>query len=573
MIEEYFNLLKPPFKLSADPHFYYDSESHRKAMAYLQYGLQQAEGFVVVTGDAGVGKSMLVEQLKLEIEEANIALAFIQTGHIERGEALDYVLSAYRLEPQGSSAVAKMEALEAFLSDQYAYGRQALLIVDEAQHLTRDVLEEFRILTNLSVDGAPLLQIFLVGQTELKETLSTPEMEQFRQRVIASCHLGALDEEEAAAYVDHRLASAGWEDDESAFTDVAHQLIYSYTKGVPRKINKLCSRLLLQTALDKKDFVDGATVRKVVEELQSESLNQNSGFDIKTDFTTPTNKLTAQVEDVAPVPDIINDDNVVPFAPSSALKDELEEAMQPLEEITLEELDVVNSDYSSSSGPHFETSFDKKPTSPSQEDEAPKAETVKMTERRKTPRPIDAIASVMDNLGKRKKPIQDLSAQDLSVIAGRANEPLTPTADPDLELPDTLFENDLPDDQPAASSLEEIAEQISANLDKEEELVLDDEDRVFVDDVTPLEEFSPDDELPLITSIGTGTTPAMNGVKQDLADFVADLRENLMATQQHMSVVRDRVEQVDTQRQERNLLISRKLHDVEILLQEMRGER
>jgi len=271
MIEDYFGLIKAPFKLSADPYFYFDSPTHRKAMSYLQYGIQQAEGFVVITGDTGVGKTTLVHQLLDGLDHSQIVTATMDIGHVAPGGALDQVLSAFRIEPAGNGASASIEALQEYLTDQVRDGRQAVLIVDEAQNLSPQTLEELRILTNLSYDGLPLLQIFLIGQSEIQDMIARPDMEQFRQRVIASYHVSALSREETAAYIDHRLYAAGFKDEQSLFTDRAQDLIYRHTGGVPRRINKLCARVLLQTALDEKEFVDAAVVQTVIDDLDVET--------------------------------------------------------------------------------------------------------------------------------------------------------------------------------------------------------------------------------------------------------------------------------------------------------------
>ncbi|NHK26945.1 AAA family ATPase [Parvularcula flava] len=270
MIEDYFGLIKAPFKLSADPYFYFDSPTHRKAMSYLQYGIQQAEGFVVITGDTGVGKTTLVHQLLNGLDNSQIVAATMDISHVAPGETLSQVLSAFRIEPAGTGASASIEALQEFLTDQVGDGRQAVLIVDEAQNLSPQTLEELRILTNLSYDGLPLLQIFLIGQSEMQDMIARSDMEQFRQRVIASYHVSPLTRDETAAYIDHRLYAAGFKDEQSLFTDRAQDLIYRHTGGVPRRINKLCARVLLQTALDEKDFVDAACVQAVIDDLDQE---------------------------------------------------------------------------------------------------------------------------------------------------------------------------------------------------------------------------------------------------------------------------------------------------------------
>ncbi|GGC99056.1 ExeA family protein [Aquisalinus flavus] len=295
MIEDYFGLIKAPFKLSADPYFYFDSPTHRKALSYLQYGIQQAEGFVVITGDTGVGKTTLVHQLLDGLDNNQIIAATMDISHVAPGQTLAQVLSAFRIEPAGAGAGAGLEALQEFLIDQIGDGRQAVLIVDEAQNLSPQTLEELRVLTNLSYDGLPLLQVFLIGQSEMQEMIARPDMEQFRQRVIASYHVSPLTRDETAAYIDHRLYAAGFKDEQSLFTDRAQDAIYHHTGGVPRRINKLCARVLLQTALDEKDFVDAACVQTVIDDLDEEMGGAQVGHGEE--------PVTVTQEDIIPVQD------------------------------------------------------------------------------------------------------------------------------------------------------------------------------------------------------------------------------------------------------------------------------
>jgi putative secretion ATPase (PEP-CTERM system associated) len=273
MYEEFFSFSAAPFRLNPDPKFFFGSRSHNKAMAYLHYGLRQAEGFIVITGEIGAGKSILIGHLIDQLDRSNVVAAHLLTTNLEPSALLSHILSAFRIEPSSTGKSAEIEAFEDFLFDQMNRGRRVLLIVDEAQNLPIRTMEELRMLSNMDYDGTPLFQVFMVGQPEFRGILAEPHMEQFRQRIIASYHLEPLGQGETTDYIRHRLALVGWNNDPS-ITDEAYKAIFLATGGVPRKINKLCNRILLYCSIEKLHAIDEGVVKAVVTDLKSENLER-----------------------------------------------------------------------------------------------------------------------------------------------------------------------------------------------------------------------------------------------------------------------------------------------------------
>lgn len=269
MYEEFFGFGGSPFRLAPDPKFFFGSKSHNKAMAYLHYGLRQAEGFIVITGEIGAGKSVLIGHLIDQLDRSNVLAANLLTPNLAPEDLLSHILSAFRIEPSGSGKTAEIEAFEDFLFDQMNHGRRVLLIVDEAQNLPVRTLEELRVLSNLEYDGTPLFQVFLVGQPDFRETMARSDMEQLRQRVIATYHLEPMSRTETEKYVEHRLTQVGWNGDPKISAD-AFDAIHAATGGLPRKIHKLCNRILLFCSVEKLHQVDGATIALVLSDMSAE---------------------------------------------------------------------------------------------------------------------------------------------------------------------------------------------------------------------------------------------------------------------------------------------------------------
>jgi len=268
MYEAFYHLQAKPFQLTSDPRFFYSSKGHRRAMAYLVYGVHQGEGFIVITGEVGAGKTMLASTLARKMASRNLVLAQVVSTSLEADDIVRMVAAAFGLSQENSKAML-LNRIEQFLIACQRQGKRVLLLVDEAQNLPSRSVEELRMLSNFVCADKPLLQTFLLGQPEFRRTLQSPEMEQLRQRVIASCHLGPLDGAETEAYIVHRLQTVGWRDDPSFGRDT-FDAIYQHSGGIPRKINILCDRLLLMGRLDEKHAFTVKEVAAVIDELQQE---------------------------------------------------------------------------------------------------------------------------------------------------------------------------------------------------------------------------------------------------------------------------------------------------------------
>lgn len=270
MYEEFYHLQAKPFRLSPDPGFYFASRGHKRALAYLRYGLNQSEGFVVITGDPGTGKTTLAQILLQEMGQTDVVVAHLTTTQLEADDMLRMVAASYGLRFEGVDKAGLLKTLEAFFLARSREHKRALLVVDEAQNLPPRSVEELRMLSNLQVGGQALLQIFMLGQAQFRQMLDRPDLEQLRQRVIANYHLSALAQDECKSYIESRLSQVGWHDD-PLITDEAYDAIFNYTAGIPRRINMLCDRVLLFSCLEDLHVIDGNVLRDVTDELQSET--------------------------------------------------------------------------------------------------------------------------------------------------------------------------------------------------------------------------------------------------------------------------------------------------------------
>jgi len=292
MYEEYFGLNKKPFQLTPDPEIFFASTGHQKALSYLQYGLSQGEGFIVITGGVGTGKTTIANHLISQLEEENIIAKQLVTPNLSPDDLIVAITKLFHLHPEGDSKAAHISELTDYMRRLNSLGRRLLLIIDEAQNLPIESVEELRMLSNIQVDGKAIIQSFLLGQSELQDILSAPQMEQFRQRVIASASLTPLSEEELSNYIVYRMSMAGWTK-EPLFTPDAVTLVHTFTGGIPRKINTFLDRVLLFSYMEEKQKVDIDVIKQVINEVSGE-LNHHDDHkhkDMKITHTATGTKL------------------------------------------------------------------------------------------------------------------------------------------------------------------------------------------------------------------------------------------------------------------------------------------
>lgn len=259
---DHFHLKERPFTLLPDPDFIYWSAAHRKAFTILEYGIVARAPITVITGDVGAGKTTLLQAL-LQAVEDDTTVGLISNAQGGRGELLRWALNALSVEtPPGIDYVALFQAMQDFLLEEYAAHRRVVLVIDEAQNLSVESLEELRMLTNINSNKDELLQLILVGQPELREVISRPELRQFAQRVVATFHIPPLDQKAVEEYIHHRLLHAGGTGAE--FTKEAIREVYKVSEGVPRLVNKICDFSLVYAAATREENVSLETVRSVI---------------------------------------------------------------------------------------------------------------------------------------------------------------------------------------------------------------------------------------------------------------------------------------------------------------------
>lgn len=300
MYESFFNLKQKPFDLLPNPDFLFMSSAHKRAMSYLDYGIKERAGFILLTGEVGSGKTTIIRNL-IRKNLDNVLLSKVFNTRVDSEQLLAMINDDFGLPVQNKDKITLLRELNAFLIDQFLQGRQPVLIIDEAQNLGYELLEEVRMLSNLETDDAKLLQIILVGQPELRRTLASPDLVQLRQRISISCHIQPLSPNETEQYILHRLETAG---DRNAvrFSQETINIIYTYSRGVPRLINIICDFVLLAAYAEEKTDIDVAMVQEIIGDLDfeyhfwgSSSPDGHIGQDVAGDRST----LAAYAEQVA----------------------------------------------------------------------------------------------------------------------------------------------------------------------------------------------------------------------------------------------------------------------------------
>jgi general secretion pathway protein A len=266
MYSKHFKLSEPPFRLSPDPQFLYASRQHARAKAYMDSIMWLTDGFVVITGEIGSGKTTLIQSFLSDLPE-DVALAHVAQTQVSSTEFLQGILVEFGIRPFDMGKAELLDTLNSHLIKLYSTGRRVLLIIDEAQNLTPKVLEELRLLSGVETQKEKVLRIILAGQPELKDKLDSPRLEQLAQRVRLRFHLGPLSRDETREYIQHRLRIAGAGDRE-LFTEHTFPLIYRHTRGTPRLINTLCDTAMLCAFADDQEVIDEGQIEAALSELQ-----------------------------------------------------------------------------------------------------------------------------------------------------------------------------------------------------------------------------------------------------------------------------------------------------------------
>lgn len=276
MYEDFYGLKRKPFNIVPDPEFLFLTPKHQNALTYLEYGIKESLGFILLTGEVGAGKTTLIRHILNQIE-SEMSVAFIFNTNVTAEQFLCIVLHAFELTSEKDNKAGNLDVLYQFLVDNYTKGKRVLLIIDEAQNLSDEVLEEIRMLSNLQTDEQMLLQIMLVGQPELKLRLRKPGLSQFIQRTTVNYHLSGLSKEEVEQYISFRLQKAGGNPD--LMSPEAKALIHSASRGIPRAINILCDTALVYGFADELEVIDVPLIEQVIKDRDVMIKDDESGND------------------------------------------------------------------------------------------------------------------------------------------------------------------------------------------------------------------------------------------------------------------------------------------------------
>lgn len=270
LYEQLYNFSSAPFLLTPDSRFFFGSQGHSRAIAHVVYGLAQEEGFIVITGEVGAGKTTLVEQLWKQLDRNSYVIARVVTTQVSGDDLLRLIMMNFGLgDTPGTDKATLLRRFEYMVREQRKRGRRCLLVVDEVQSLSLAALEELRMLSNITVDGKASVQTILLGQPQFRPVLASSEVEQLRQRVLASYHLGPLTADETRGYIEHRLRMVGWQSD-PRWEDQAFVATHYHSGGIPRRINTLCSRVLLLSALEESHLITAEMVGTIAGELEQD---------------------------------------------------------------------------------------------------------------------------------------------------------------------------------------------------------------------------------------------------------------------------------------------------------------
>lgn len=352
MYEAFYGLSSKPFQLNPDPSFYFSSKQHRRAKAYLDYGVMRNEGFIVITGEIGAGKTTIVRGLLESLNRSNVVAGHLVSTQLDAEDTLRMVAAAFGVRAKDIPKSELLMTLEAFFIGQVSQGKRCLLIVDEAQNLTPRAVEELRMLSNFQFGKQSLLQSFLVGQPEFRDILQRPEMEQFRQRVTATCHIGPLDAEETKHYIEHRLKCAG-ATDKPQFEPVVFELIHQASRGIPRRINAVCDRLLLLGFMGNKTLLTADDVNEVVKEFAAEArpspkakpAGASSAYQAFSDPNADSGDIDIDLSNLrlegAAADDLSLDVSAIGLALNAGRIERIEQSLARLEQINLQTLGLM----------------------------------------------------------------------------------------------------------------------------------------------------------------------------------------------------------------------------------------
>ena len=292
MYEEFYHFKEKPFQIVPNPAYLYRSEKHDKARTYLEYGLRENVGFILLSGEIGSGKTMLIQYILTGLDPG-ADVAVISNTNISPDQLLVMILNEFELPSKKINKATALDSLNQFLIKRYAERRQVLLIIDEAQNLAPEALEEVRMLSNLHSDDQPLLQIMIVGQPELVAKLETPALQQFSQRIAVSYHLTGLDREDTGKYIAFRLQKAGGRPD--LFTEHAVDRVFKLSGGIPRSINLVCQAALVYGFADEAQTISQDILNQIVEDKIGVGIGVNATADQKIKAPEPVGEISKDV--------------------------------------------------------------------------------------------------------------------------------------------------------------------------------------------------------------------------------------------------------------------------------------